>query len=46
MIARLLYLNWNLFLSRLMRVKTVLMAGYSLFLLIMLAAIPVRFSAW
>jgi hypothetical protein len=36
MIAKLLYLNWKLFLSRLTRFQTVLMVGYSLFLFVML----------
>lgn len=36
MIAKLLYLNWRLFLSRLSNLQTVLLIGYSLFLLVML----------
>lgn len=32
MIARLIYLNWKLFLARLTRLQTVLLVGYSLFL--------------
>jgi hypothetical protein len=36
MIAKLLYLNWKLFLARLTNLQTVLLIGYSLFLLIML----------
>jgi len=36
MISKLLYLNWNLFLSRLTRLQVALVFGYSLFLAIML----------
>ncbi|MEX1012055.1 MAG: hypothetical protein WDZ29_08335 [Balneolaceae bacterium] len=36
MIARLIYLNWKLFLSRLSRFQTLLIAGYALFLLVLL----------
>jgi len=36
MLARLLYLNWKFFLSRLSRFQTLVIAGYTIFLLIML----------
>jgi hypothetical protein len=36
MLARLLYLNWKFFLSRLSRFQTIVIAGYTIFLLIML----------
>lgn len=36
MLARLLYLNWKFFLARLSRFQTLLIAGYTIFLLIML----------
>lgn len=36
MIARLLYLNWKLFLARMTRLQTLLLVGYSLFLLVMM----------
>lgn len=36
MLTKLLYLNWKLFLARLTNLQTVLLIGYSLFLLIML----------
>lgn len=35
MLAKLLYLNWKLFLARLTRLQTVLLIGYSLFLVIL-----------
>lgn len=35
MLAKLLYLNWKLFLARLTRLQTVLVVGYSLFLMIL-----------
>ncbi|MEX0905254.1 MAG: hypothetical protein WEA56_12900 [Balneolaceae bacterium] len=37
MIAKLLYLNWKLFTARLTNLQRVLIAGYSLFLLVMIA---------
>lgn len=36
MIARLLYLNWNFFLAKLSRFQTLIIAAYTIFLLIML----------